>query len=182
MCKHCEEYPVYEFTNKRKLCKQCFVRYFTKKFLYTIRKFEMIKREDIICFKSSGSLRDVVLEKMLDYFSEKAGVEIVKSSKKNCSIAVSDTLDATSLAFISQTFGKDKKDLLPVIKNKIKPLYLFLDKEVLLYAKILKLKHRSVYPKLRSKGANLEMFIDGLEENHPEIKRAIVNSYLELFG
>tara|TARA_Y100000310_G_C20497698_1_gene722367 strand:+ start:391 stop:930 length:540 start_codon:yes stop_codon:yes gene_type:complete len=178
MCKNCEKNPVYEFTNKRKLCKQCFVRYFHKKFLYTIRKFGMIKRDETIYFKSSGTLRDSVLEELLDYFSERTGIEIVKAKRKGCKLAVSDSLDVTSLAFIGQTFGKNKEDLLPVVKTRIKPLYLFLDKEVLIYAKILKLK----FKKDKEKQDNLKIFVDGLEKNHPEVKRAIVNSYLELFS
>jgi hypothetical protein len=137
----------------------------------------MIKREETVCFKNLGSLRDVVLKNVLDYFSERTGMEIVKNKKKGCKLAVSDTLDETSLAFVGQTFGKDKGSLLPVVKNKIKPLYLFLDKEVSLYAKILKLKFK-VNKKKQDK---LAMFIDRLEKNHPEVKRAIVNSYLELF-
>ena len=189
MCKNCERKPVYEFTNKRKLCKQCFIRYFHKKFLYTIRKFEMIKREEEIFFKSSGSLRDEVLKNVLNYFSERAGIGVVKKGRSSaypklrskgargkCKTAVSDTLDVTSLSFISQTFSEGKGDLLPVVKNKIKPLYLFLDKEVLIYAKILKLQFKE-----DKKKDKLEMFIDSLEKNHPEVKRAIVNSYLELF-
>ena len=43
MCKLCKTKPVYEFTNQRKLCKACFIHWFEKKFLYTIRKFNMIR-------------------------------------------------------------------------------------------------------------------------------------------
>ena len=40
-CPQCKLKPLYEFTNKTKLCKQCFAGYFEKKILKTIRKYEM---------------------------------------------------------------------------------------------------------------------------------------------
>ena len=47
---------VYEFTNKRKLTKAEFLKWFQKKFLYTIRKFEMVKKNDVLGYKKSNNL------------------------------------------------------------------------------------------------------------------------------
>ncbi|MEN7982583.1 MAG: hypothetical protein ABFQ65_03995 [Nanoarchaeota archaeon] len=214
MCKLCETKPVYEFTNKRKVCKNCFVRYFQKKFLFIIRKFEMIKKGDVVGYKKGIDFRDIVLEDLLNMFSEKGMVEIVrmpstpqmypeksfatlksvprekkdfstkdkiftKGKKKINKIAVSSTIDSEAdkiVHILIEGDVKDLKEIAPVNKKIIKPLYLFLDAEVLLYAKIKKLK----FKKTNKKKDKLSLFIDELEKKHPEIKRAILNSYLEL--
>ena len=202
MCKLCETNPVYEFTNKRKICKNCFVRYFQKKFLTTIRKFEMIRKGDIIGYNTQGcttkniqkniftkgrtNFRDVVLEDLLNMFGEKGFVEIVRyqMSDIRCQIsdsklAISSTIDSESDKIVHMFVEgnvKDLKKVAPVDKKIIKPLYLFLDEEVLLYAKIKKLK----FKEKKIKKDKLSMFVDDLEKKHPEIKRAILNTYLEL--
>lgn len=193
MCKLCETKPVYEFTNKRKVCKNCFVRYFQKKFLTTIRKFNMIKRGEIIGYKKGNSFRDIVLEDLLFMFSKNGMVEIVKiqkldvrnqkseirSRKSDFKIAISSTIDSESdkiVHILIKGDSKNLKEIAPVDKKIIKPLYLFLDAEILLYAKIKKLK----FKKEKEKKDKISKFIDELEKKHPEIKRAILNSYLEL--
>ena len=86
VCKQCEKNPVYEFTNKRKLCKQCFVRYFHKKFLYIIRKFGMVRQSDVVQYKNDGGFRGVGLDEMLKMFSERAHVKLVKKGKSHRSV------------------------------------------------------------------------------------------------
>lgn len=188
MCKQCELNPVYEFTNKKKLCKTCFVKYFRKKLLYTIRKFGMIKNNDFIGYKFKGDFKDAVLEDCLKFSSEKAFIEIVKLpfKKKINKIAVSDTLDAISEKIVHELFkgnlNKIKNAISPVSKIKrktiIRPLYLFLDKEVLLYANLRNLRFKNLKEKRRDK---ISIFVNEMEKKHPELKRAVVNSYLELF-
>jgi len=193
MCKICETKPVYEFTNQRKLCAKCFVRYFQKKFLYTIRKFKMINIDvNSIYYKRGNSFQDVVLEDVLEFFQEKTGIEIrslqsrslidkkVDKKRTALKIATSETLDLTSYKIVDSLIKKDSKNMkkfLPVEGKTIKPLYLFLDKEVLLYAKIKKLK----FVKKKEKKDKINDFIDEVEKKHPEVKRAIVNGFLRLF-
>jgi len=182
MCQKCEIKPVYEFTNKRKLCKRCFINYFQKKFLYTIRKFKMIQRGEVIGYKKSLGFRDIVLEDVLKMFSEKISGELVKlpSKKRISKIAVSSTIDLESEKFILEIIEGNLKEIdkiKAVDKKIIKPLYLFLDKEVLLYAKLKGLK----YKKEKTERNKISNFINKLEEKHPEVKRAIVNSYLKLY-
>lgn len=181
MCQQCEINPVYEFTNKRKLCKTCFVRYFQKKVLYTIRKFELISKGEIIGYENKGDLFGVVLEDVLKMFSLKAPVELVKlpSKKKISKKAVSLCLDVEASQIINALFNKSLSKLKvgPIEGKIICPLYLFLEEEIELYAKLRSLK----YKKIKIKSTQLEDFVNSLEEKHPEIKRAIVNSYLELF-
>jgi len=172
---------VYEFTNQRKLTKAEFLRWFQKKVLYTIRKFQMIKSGDIIAYENKGDFRGVVLEDVLKMFSEKADIKLVKNkSNKSTKRAVSSTTDTESDKLVHELIKgnvKNLKELGSVVGKIIKPLYLFLDKEVLLYAKLKKLK----YKKKVEKKDKISNFIDDLEQKHPEIKHAIVNSYLELF-
>ena len=204
MCKLCETKPVYEFTNQRKLCKTCFVRWFQKKVLYTIRKFEMIKKNEVIGYDNSG-FRGIVLEDVLKMFAEKSIVELapqaytkevrepaeagpekfslkiftkgikLPSKKKLDKIAIASTTDLEADKIIHFLIkGKGKLD--SAVDGKIiKPLYLFLDKEVLFYAKLKKLK----FKKIKEKKDKISKFIDELEKMHPEVKQAIVSSYLK---
>ncbi len=180
MCKKCETNPVYEFTNKRKLCARCFVNYFQKKVLYTIRKFGMIKNGDVVAYKIPQDFRDVVLEDVLKMFSEKANVELVKNSNKKrfTKFALSDTIDLKSNELVNKLIKENVNlnDFEPVSKKIIKPLYLFLDEEVLLYAKLRKLK----FKKDKEAKSVIEKFLNETEKKHPEVKRAIINSYLKL--
>jgi hypothetical protein len=181
MCKQCETNPVYEFTNKRKLCKNCFVNYFNKKFLFTIRKFGMIKSGDVIGYKKNNDFKEIVLENMLDFFSKKSGIFIVKLPNKKANKIVSDSsIDSEANEIVKTIIEGNSVDLkkdLPIEKNVIKPLYLFSDEEILLYAKIKNLKFKEE----NKKKNKIESFIDDFEKKHPEVKRAVVNSLLELY-
>jgi hypothetical protein len=181
MCKQCETNPVYEFTNKRKLCKNCFVNYFNKKFLFTIRKFGLIKSGDVIGYSKNNDFKGIVLENMLDFFSKKSGISVVKlPNKKANKIAGDSSIDSEAneiVKTIIQGNAVDLKKGLPKEKNVIKPLYLFSDEEILLYAKIKNLKFKEE----NKKKDKIEDFINDFEKKHPEIKRAVVNSLLELY-
>jgi len=175
MCKFCNIKPIYEFTNKRKLCGNCFIRYFHKKFLYTIRKFKMIKIGDIVYCE------DFVLKDLLNLFVDKGIIEVTKNKKKANKIAISDNIDFSAINIIKNIINKsenDMKNIKPIEGKIIKPLYLFLDKEILLYAKLRKLKGGD--KKIRED--KISKFINDLEKKHPEVKRAIINSYLELYN
>jgi hypothetical protein len=181
MCKLCEEKPVYEFTNQRKLCKRCFINYFYKKALFTLRKFNLTTSKDIIGYKKENTFRGVVLEDVLEFISKKYFIKILLiPNKKATKLAVSSSLDSESEKIVNILINEDSSHLgecSPKIKNIIKPLYLFLDKEILLFAKLKNLNFKE--PKENHKG--IEAFIDFFEKNHPEVKRAIVNSFLKLY-
>ena len=181
MCKLCEIKPVYEFTNQRKLCARCFINYFQKKVLYIIRKFEMIKNNDLIAYENKGDFRGVVLEDVLKMFSEKANIKLIKRDNSKAKKAIPATINTESDKIVHELIKgnvKNLRKLAPIQGKIIKPLYLFLDEEVLLYAKLKKLK----FKKKTEKKDKISGFVDGLEQKHPEIKRAIINSYLELFS
>jgi len=169
----------------------------------------MIRNNDVVVYENKGNFRGVVLEDVLKMFAEKAMVDLVKlrsqardidkklitknssvnSSKKFRAkrgksrihkIAIPSTIDTESDKLVHNLIKgnvKSLKELGPVNKNLVKPLYLFLDEEVLLYAKLRKLK----FKKQKIEKDKISSFIDDLEIKHPEIKRAIINSYLELY-
>ncbi len=181
MCKQCEKNPVYEFTNKRKLCKKCFIKWFEKKVFYVNRKFGLIKKGDVLVYKKENNFRGIVLEKILNLLSEKIDIEIakIKTKNKKCKIVVEDTIDLTANKIVCEIIGGELKkfdEFKPIYGKIIKPLYLFLDKEVELYAKLKNLK----YEKKKEKRDKISSFINNLEKKHPEIKRAVVNGYLKL--
>lgn len=181
MCKSCEEKPVYEFTNKRKLCKRCFINYFHKKLLYTIRKFGMVKPSDVVGYKKTKDFRGVVLEEMLFFLKKKFELNLIKlPNEKANKIAVSSSLDFNSEGIIDSLIdGKiiDLKKYLPIEKKIIKPLYYFLDEEILLYARLKGLNFKED----KGKKNSIKEVIDGFEKTHPEVKRAIVNSLLTIY-
>jgi tRNA(Ile)-lysidine synthase TilS/MesJ len=141
----------------------------------------MVKRNDVIGYENNKGFREVVLEDVLKMFVEKAHIELVKmpTKKKVDKIAESSTIDLESNEIVNEIIKgnlKKFKKIKPVEGNSIKLLYLFLDKEVLLYAKLKGLKFKK---EKKGKDKILE-FVDELEEKHPEIKRAVVNSYLKI--
>ena len=172
---------VYEFTNKRKLTKSEFIKWFQKKFLYTIRRFNMIKKGDIIGFSKKSDFRNVVLKDLLKMLSMRMPVEIIKlPNKKITKKAVAETNDIISYKLIKEIINKKIKSskefyqFYPVDGKKIKPLYFFLDKEVELYAKLKNLK----YKKIKEKKDKIIEFINELEKKHPELKHSIIQAYL----
>jgi len=141
----------------------------------------MAKHKDIIGYENKGDFRSVVLEDLLKMYSSNNFVSIIKipSKKKSTKKALNSTLDTESLGIIQKFIEEKKinlKNFAPSKSNEIKPLYLFLDEEVLLYAKLKNLK----FKKVQEKKNKISNFISELEEKHPEIKRAVINQYLEL--
>jgi tRNA(Ile)-lysidine synthase TilS/MesJ len=141
----------------------------------------MIKHGDIIGYKKKQDMKEVILERLLSLFSEKYGINIVKlPSKKATKIAVDSSVDSESEAILATLLkgnASDLKKLLPVEGRTIKPLYLFLDEEILLFAKIKGLK----FNESKKKKSKTALFLDDFEKKHPEAKRATVNSLLGLY-
>jgi len=187
MCYLCETNPVYEFTNKRKVCKNCFIKYFQKKFLYIIRKYGLIKKEEKICFFEKKDFRSVVLRYLLEGFFTKYGNELIEIKNlegcKPCDkVALEDSADVVSKDFFNKIVNE--KNIIPESflvfdenKKIIRPLYLFLDKEIKLYAGLKNLD----YDKKVSENNIFDNFIDGLEKKHLELKTSVISSCLKLF-
>lgn len=179
MCYKCQTNPVYEFTNKHKLCKVCFIRWFQKKFLYTIRRFKLIEKGDVICYKQEKNFRGKVLEKLLKFYSKKTPIKLIKGlNKHSTKFADSSTADSKSYEIVSGLFNGNLLNIkfIPKQAKIISPLCLFLDKEVFLYAKLTNI----TFKKEINKKNNLNDFVDELEKKHPEIKQAIISGWMKL--
>jgi len=177
MCYQCRINPVYEFTNKRKVCRNCFIKWFEKKFLYTIRKFNMLEKGDIVFYENKKDFCSVVLGEVLKIVESKGRIKLTQK-KRYDKFAKSSTLDDSAFEILNSFLlknNKNLKEILPIYKKNIKPLYLFLDKEILLYAKLKNLK----FKKIKKKKDRISEFLNESEKKHPEIKRAIVNGFLK---
>jgi tRNA(Ile)-lysidine synthase TilS/MesJ len=96
-------------------------------------------------------------------------------------IAVDSSIDSESNQIIKILINGNVSDLkkyLPIQENVINPLYLFLDEEILLYANLKGLK----FKQKKIKENKIQKFENEFEKKHPEVKRAIVNSILELYN
>lgn len=180
MCKRCETNPVYEFTNQRKLCKNCFIYWFEKKFLYTVRKFKLFLPEEKVSFEYLEDVSSVVLMECLKILENGSRIKMLEPNLKKGfdKFASKSTLDENSFEIISSLVEDNfsLKENQPINGKFVSPLYFFLKKEVKLYADLKKLK----YKKEKIQRKDWEKFINELEKEHPEIKHAIINSYLKI--
>ncbi len=197
MCKNCQKNPIYELQNKQKLCRRCFIRYFEKKVLHTIKKFSPIKKEDKIAVLTSNkntNKNSPVLLSILKKLREQRQQEKPKSiaslnqtkTKAFTKIATPENLNNTAqkiLITLTKKINKTSlKKLSPNIKlskktEQIKPFYFLTEKEINLYSKIRKIKTKN---KEKNKKNIISKFLKKTESKHPEINHAIVNSFLEI--
>lgn len=77
-CKSCKERPVIKLSNSPvSLCKLCFFRYFEKKFSKTVRKFDLVDKDDHIGVAVSGGKDSTTLLHLLNKFvNKKRGVRL----------------------------------------------------------------------------------------------------------
>jgi tRNA(Ile)-lysidine synthase TilS/MesJ len=142
----------------------------------------MIKHGDIVGFRKGNGLNEIVLEHLLTFASEKYNFELVRLPNKRANKIASDSsIDSESEDIINILINGNSSELkkdLPVEGKIIKPLYLFLNEEILLYARLKKFGFTKTVYKKKSK---IKEFTDEFEKKHPEVKRAVVNSFLELY-
>jgi tRNA(Ile)-lysidine synthase TilS/MesJ len=140
----------------------------------------MIKQNEIVSYKKGDGFREVVLEDVLKILVGKGIIELVKlpTKKKIDKIAIGQTTDLAAYEIVQEIIKGDAKklDVGPMQREVIKPLYLFLNKEVLLYAKLRKLR----FKKGKEQKNKISKFVDELEIKHPEIKRAVVKAWLKM--
>jgi len=156
----------------------------------------MVQSGGVVGYFKSNHFRDIVLKEMLKMISYGGDIKIKEFAKlkKNTSkemrtlgithIALSPSIDLHADEIVDNLIQGDAKNLaifMPVKKVKgikvIAPLSLFLDAEILLYAKLKGLKFKEI----KIKKDKIEIFLDEFEKKHPEVKRAVVNSLLEMY-
>jgi len=163
---------VHEFTNKVKLCRECFIDYFERKIFRTIRKYQMGM------LNIAGDKKDARY-KIIKIISGK--IKISRSPKAKAMTGIKN-LNDFSAEIISGVMNQrfDIKDFLPKAKNKEFPLYFMPDKEILLYAKLKRIKGKIENPKGKSK--QIDDFLVSLEKKNPDIRLNVVNALLKSYS
>ena len=155
--------PVYVLPNGKPLGAGDFCRYFEKKVLYTVRKFGMSREVKV---RKTVHLNSKVLLHLYSKFG------FVKSRSKV--VALDDSTDDVATSIIESWFSNKPVDLSPSSKNRIRPLYLMTDQEISIYASLKGISGKD------KKKSDARIMLDEMEKKHPEIKRAIVQAYLQL--
>jgi len=160
-CKICKTKPVWKFTNKQQLCKTCFAEYFESKVKKTIRKYNMPINS---INNKKNNLKVKVINSIIKELPERKG----KVSEESL-----DDISSYILYIVMYGNEKELKNLMP--KNQ--PLYFLSDKEILLYAKIKKIKGK-LEENRDKKIAEINNFIERIEQKNPDIRQNIVNAML----
>lgn len=176
--------------------------YFQKKVKRTIKKFNMFGLNSTITvvINSRNSIAllyimsKIAMERKLNLSFDieslkKSNEKVVRqfcrhhniplSKKKKGIIATSESSDEIAAMIIDEQMKKkmNMKKALPIFgKPKIiRPLYLLTDKEIELFIKLkgMPLIEKKIYP-------DTIKIINQLEKKHPEIKHAIVNSFIQI--
>jgi len=135
----------------------------------------MVHTGDIIYYNQK-TIYALILEDLFRLYSEKTRIKFTNNRDKATKIATDDSIDSEADEILDDLINKKIKNINPVDGKIIRPLYLFLNEEILLYAQLKGLKSKSE----KRKKSNISEFLDDLEKKHPEVKRAVVNSYLIL--
>ena len=165
VCKNCKKKPVWKFTNQTQLCASCFVKYFNKKVKGTIRKYKMpiqkIKKK---------SLKANVINKIIMELPNRKG-KLIEESLNDISNAI---------LYIMMYDNKDKlRKLLPCNQ----PLYFLSDKEILLYAKLKRIKGKISNEKAKiGKLKQIDDFLVSLEKKNADIRLNVVNAMLKNYS
>jgi len=118
-----------------------------------------------------------ILKRLSD--ERKGKFKVLKTNNKKLNIINSNNLDKiSSLILLSEFKNKFKKDLTPIYKNKLSPLYFLNNKEIDLYAKLNKLKTKK--EKIDKNEEKILKFLDEVESKYEGTRNNIVKSYLEL--
>lgn len=162
-CKICKLKPVWKFTNQQQLCSLCFSKYFEKKVKSAIGKYRMPIQKI-----KSNSLKAEVINSIIKELPERKG----KISLDNL-----NNISNTILYIIMYDDKNKLKKLLP--KNQ--PLYFLSDKEILLYAKIKKIKGKIKEKEKTRKIKEIDNFVQLIEEKNPDIRHNIVKALLNYY-
>ena len=172
VCQKCKTQSVYEFTNKAKVCRECFMDYFERKIFRIIRKYQMS------LLNIAGDKKDVRY-KILKLILEK--IKINRKSKAKITTGIKN-LDDFSAEIISGVMAKNipsLKKLLPKTKNEEFPLYFMSDKEILLYAKLKKIRVGIKRNENRLQKEINSLFSE-LEKNDRDVRHAVVNAMAKI--
>jgi len=161
-CKTCSSHPVWKFTNQRQLCTNCFVDYFERKILATIRKQGGLTNNIQI---EKKDIRSKIIQNII------SPIHVENSQKKKLIVK---NLNDLSLDIMSNLIYKQKPKSKNE-KNNLAPLIELSDDEIKIYCTIKKLKF-NIKRKLSKKQKDLDEFIAGFEKTNPDVRHGIANS------
>jgi tRNA(Ile)-lysidine synthase TilS/MesJ len=157
---------VFVLPNGIGLSSRQFCSYFEKKVLRTIKRFSLI-----------SNFRKENLKEVISALPE-------KEKKAGKFIILNDSLDDIASGVLDAVSSDIKKlsKLTPGFrfKNKIfiRPFCLMEKREIELYAELKGMKIRD--KRIRNLALDAPLILDKIEKKHPEIKHAVVNSFLQI--
>ena len=185
-CKLCQEKPVWKFTNQQQLCSKCFVKYFENKIKKTIRKYNMpintINKNNLKAKFCDAKNKNNLKAKFCDAKNKnnlKAKVinSILKEIPKRKGKVREDSLDDISISILYIVMYGNIDNLKKIIP-KNQPLYFLSEKEILLYAKIKKIKGKLEENK-NKRAKEISNFIKIIEQKNPDIRQNVVGALLK---
>ena len=162
-CRFCRTKSVWKFTNQQQLCASCFARYFESKVKKIIRKYQMP-----ISILKKKSLKAEIINIIIKDLPERKG----RLSDENLNDISNKILENIIFSNMSSL-----KNYLPKFLPKNQPLYFLSDEEILLYARIKKIRGKINEPKKRL--VDINNFIKKIEEKNPDIRHNIVDALLK---
>lgn len=150
------EKVVWIFTNKRELNRSQFINYFERKVFRTIRKYSMLPENKVIKMKKIDTLNYNVLKIIIEKKFKVEESKIPNILHEN----LSEVAEVIFKNIIGGNFSGPKPDM--------RPLYFLSDKEVELYARLMKIPGKSrnqdkkiqgLFEKFLKKNQDLELNI-----------------------
>lgn len=162
-CKNCLNNPVWRFTNKKQLCRNCFLDYFERKVFATIRKFNLMPKNKIFFIKKDNSVNTNVLIQVL---GKRFQVQFFKRASIDTS-SISNIANSIFSRILNGNFNSK-------LENK-SPLFYLTEKEIDLYAQLNRLKGKKTKENKKIK----ELF-SKFKAKNPDLEHNVVNAYEQL--
>jgi hypothetical protein len=162
-CKSCANIPVWKFTNKKQLCKNCFCDYFERKVFATIRKFNLMPKNRIFLIRKDNSVNLNVLSFVL-----KKKFQVKFSNKSN--------IDSNSLSQIAEDiFFNALNGNFNIKIKKLSPLHYLTDTEIDLYAGL-----KNIKGKERQENRKIKELFSKFRDKNPDLEHNIVNAFEQM--
>lgn len=137
----------------------------------------MIEKEEKVFISNSQDICNQVLKKRVEDYAQRGTIKIVKTKirAKVLSFKTADDFAKDVLYFL---FNGNEKDLIKISEDKKEknPLFLFLKKEVVLYAKL-----KGIKGKIKKDSDKMTQLLNKMEKKHPEVKNAMMQSYIKYY-
>ncbi len=170
-CQKCKAHSVYEFTNKARLCRNCFIDYFERKMFRTIRKYQM-------SLPGIAGDKNDVRYKITKTIKEKIKINRKPEVKIATGIKNLNDFSAEIISGVMNT-KFNAKDFLPKTKNQEFPLYFMPDNEIILYAKLKRITG-SIKRKENKMQKEINILFSEIEKSDRDARHAVVNSVAKI--